>query len=600
MPTDQEVHETVLSLIDGVTTGVPYVQTAYNVLMFLYDFGKSNPIENAFQEVRREIDRIITKLEALESQLDIDTQRIVKAENLARIRLLREQAIRLSALGVQLATFPGDRAQAAVVANEAGARADTFLIDEDLWLWSDVRIVTPRNELGQPVGPRRIYPVEPDYKTTLAMPVYSMALAVWTTAMMIETGSDRATIRARHGAQLDRHIAAVSVTFGWHDDGSGAVTIAEKIRSRITCQPIPVTKYAQNGVCNFTVQCSNTIERTRHIVREFSVEMPDAGAAVLCTINPEVVDLDEREIEDEDAGIRMLSLWEEILKSIDSTGHMPAEPFVGVFPTNEVFLPQVLYLIARNGDLVWRMNHDAARPGGSNRWDGPRTVGTGWDGFKTVFCGGGAAIYGVRPDGALIWHRHDGWQTGTWNWHEPSQQVGYGWQGLREIFSGGEYVVYGIQQDGALIWYRHDGGRYGGGLDTWAGRVPVGTGWAGFQKVMSGGDGIIYTIGTDGVLTRYNHIGYRTGTTEWGYSQKIGTGWAEFKDVVAASDNVFYVFTRDGKVLWYKYKMTRNLLHRPWLPRFFISWEGPVEVSRFVPGFRSAFAFMKGPPEIPH
>src|SRR5262249_8304660 len=107
---------------------------------------------------------------------------------------------------------------------------------------------------------------------------------------------------------------------------------------------------------------------------------------------------------------------------------MPAEPFIGRFPSGEAFLPQVLYFIERNGDLVSRMNHHAGQGGGSTRWDGLRNVGPGGDGAMAVFSGGGVAIYVVRPDGVRMWYGHVGGQTGPWIGRDPPRQVGTGWQ----------------------------------------------------------------------------------------------------------------------------------------------------------------------------
>ena len=302
MPTpaiESAEYETVDNLLQ--VAGV--LGTGVGIIKFIYEFGKTSPLEYAIADIRREIALLKLGLEDLSGRLDTVTQRIVKAENLARIRRLQEHVIRLSTLGVQIELNPGDRARAAEAANEALARADTFLTDQDLWMWSDVRVITPRNEFGEPTGPSRIEPVAPDFKTALALPVYSMALTIWIAAMMIETGSDRATVQSRYGAHLDRHIAAVSVRFGWQDDGSAATTLPEKIRSRITCEPVPVKKFAENGRCTFTVQCSNTIARTRRVLREFSVTMPGPGPQILRTINPEVVLLDEQQVEDDDPAI---------------------------------------------------------------------------------------------------------------------------------------------------------------------------------------------------------------------------------------------------------------------------------------------------------
>ena len=115
----------------------------------------------------------------------------------------------------------------------------------------------------------------------------------------------------------------------------------------------------------------------------------------------------------------------------------------------------------------------------------------------------------------------------------------------------GEYVMYGIRPDGALLWYRNDGAP--AGAANWVGPRQVGTGWQNFKSVFSGGDGVIYAIQPDGRLLRYVHKGYLTGDATWEGPQEIGTGWAGFKQVFAALDGVIYAIQPDGKLLWYRY-----------------------------------------------
>ncbi|MFC7641894.1 tachylectin-related carbohydrate-binding protein [Streptosporangium lutulentum] len=112
------------------------------------------------------------------------------------------------------------------------------------------------------------------------------------------------------------------------------------------------------------------------------------------------------------------------------------------------------------------------------------------------------------------------------------------------------------------------------------------------------GQGVIFAIGTDGILTRYHHRGYATGTHDWGPHIAIGTGWNSFQEVVAGPDGVFYAFTRDGRILWYCYRGERPAPlfppggaggHDPHI------WEGPVEIKRGVPGFKSVFRLMDPP-----
>lgn len=549
--------------LSNLTEAIGPIGTGIDIIKFIYEFGKTSPIEQAIVHLRQEIELINARLDMLKQQLETVTQRLVKVENLARIRALQEHSIRLSTLAFQIGENPQDRERASEAAFEAGQRADAFLTDSDLWLWSDVRTVTPRNELGEPIGPSRIEPVAPDFKTDLAMPVYSMALATWVSAMMIDTQKDLAAVRSRYGAQLDRHIQAVSVRFEWRDDGREAVTIGERIRSRITCEPVAASKFAENGVCTFSVQCSNTIARTRRVLREFSVEL---GSDALCTINPEVVLQDEMEDENAFSPIVGLTLWEEMLRSVRASGHLPAEQFIGVFPTDPAHPPFTFYVVEHNGDLTWYSNLLAAQAGGSTRWQGPNRVGEGWAGPRTVFSGGGRAIYALMDDGSLDWFGHDGHNDGSARWRDPVQ-VGSGWNAFETVFPGGEGVIYGVQPDGLLVWHRHDGALTGDA--DWAEAQIVGEGWSNQHSVFSAGKGVIYSIDIEGVLTRHVHTGYLTGTFDWEASRSVGTGFANFREVAASASvgtpmpvttlrpsrvpkEVLYAFAHDGRVLRYR------------------------------------------------
>jgi hypothetical protein len=125
-------------------------------------------------------------------------------------------------------------------------------------------------------------------------------------------------------------------------------------------------------------------------------------------------------------------------------------------------------------------------------------------------------IYGVRPDGQLAWHRHDGALVGggleSWG---AMQIVGTGWQGLAHVFSAGNGIIYAVSSDGDLRWYRHGGYREGGGLETWepqdTGYRVVGSGWRDLRHVFWGGNGVIYAVAPNGELRWYKHDGYPNG-----------------------------------------------------------------------------------------
>ena len=97
-------------------------------------------------------------------------------------------------------------------------------------------------------------------------------------------------------------------------------------------------------------------------------------------------------------------------------------------------------------------------------------------------------IYGITPEGAFQWYRHDGWTDGTNRWTAGAggNNVSGGWNIYSTVFSGGQGVIYGITPDGALQWYRHDG--WTDGTNRWtagAGGNNVSGGWNIYNTVFS-------------------------------------------------------------------------------------------------------------------
>ncbi|MDG9712638.1 tachylectin-related carbohydrate-binding protein [Streptomyces sp. DH10] len=585
-------YETLDNLIDAAGP----IGTGVDILKFIYEFGKTSPTEYAIENISRELALIKTQLAELSGRLDTVTQRLVKAENLARVRRLEEHTTRLSTLAVQIQRSPGDQARAAEAAAEAGGRADSMLTDEDLWTWSDVQIVTPHDANGNPSGPQRIEPLPPEFKTKIALPVYSMALTIWVAAMLIDTGSEVGRVKERYGDQLDRHIGAVSLRFGWHDHGSDEQTLPEKIRSRITCRPVAAHKYAEDGMCTFTVQCTDKLARTNTIVREFTVDMydPVPGSRVLCTVDPQSVVLDEQEIEDRDPGIVMLGLWEEMLKSIAASGHLPAQQFIGQFPSwTAAFVG--MYGVDRDLNLDY---FTQTLPGSQGSWTGPLRVGTSWS-FAAIVPGGSDAVLAKQPTGNWLWYRHQGsGQTPpTDKWAGPvsigAWVAGDSAQTTWRHFGAGYGVVYGIVdhdvtgefQEGDLFWGRFLGYQTGQGSFTAA--RPVGTGWQGLSPVFSGSEGIIYGVRPTGVLRWYNHTGWADGSNTWAEPRDLNTGvdWRQFERIVSGGEGVIYGILPNGAMRCYRHIDWRNggdVL------------EGPMSVGEFWRFYNPLFASQPG------
>jgi tachylectin len=155
----------------------------------------------------------------------------------------------------------------------------------------------------------------------------------------------------------------------------------------------------------------------------------------------------------------------------------------------------VIYAITADGKLQWFRHHAVAIGAGletAGSWSGPNEVAFGWNAFAYMFSTGEGIIYGVAPDGELWWYRHARWADGkgleTRGAWEGPRSVGRGWNELSRIFSRGDGIIYGVWPDGTLSWYRHDGFRTGAGLDdpgAWRARIDVGFGWGGFTSVFA-------------------------------------------------------------------------------------------------------------------
>jgi Tachylectin len=578
----------------GLIASAGPIGMAFKFVEFIYTFGKTNPIEYAIQRLGQEIDALRAELEQLQNRVNTLAVDQARNENDAVVEVLTEQVIELSTTAFQLMTQPGNREAAAVAAYEAGARADRFITLPKRWHWRDIRTVTPRNEARQPIGPPVEEAMPAEFKAEVAFPVYSMALAVWLAAMSTHAAGDTALLRAIYGTALERHAAFCGVTFGWRDDGTGATTLQEQIRSRITCQPIAVRTYADaQGVCAFTVQCSDELARTRKVVREFSLQVGTPGVQTLCTVRPEVVLQDERAVEDADPTLQAVMLWEEMLRAMASMGHLPADPVIGVFPQWSAALTGLYGVDAAQDLRYWTQ----ALPG-NGAWEHGIRIGTGW-GFIASVHAGVNTVLGLRPDGEWLWYRHTGagttppteaWQpgwreVGKWStWGQATADMTYFGAGYGVVYGLVGWVTGGDATPGDLLWAQLPG--YLTGAAGFAPVRKVGTGWDAFKTVACMGHGVIYGIYPDGRLRWHKHVDYKTGGTNWlAHDIASDFDWSVFERVVASEGGALHGIYPNGRMLTFR--------HLDWDnggPRL----EGPIEAGADWRAQRSLFAAMPG------
>jgi hypothetical protein len=202
-----------------------------------------------------------------------------------------------------------------------------------------------------------------------------------------------------------------------------------------------------------------------------------------------------------------------------------------------------VFALTADGVLNW-YRHDGF-PEGRPYWSGPIPVATGWNRYSRIFSGGDGVLYGITPEGELLWHRYRDVASARTppRWEGPLV-VGTGWDAFVHVFSGGDGVVYAVRPDGTLLWFRHVSHRTGvaSGADRndaavapaarWEGPRVVGSGWQQFRTIVSPGNGFIYAVNTNGDVQWYLHAGFRDGSPSWQGPVKRASGWEEYAVLV--------------------------------------------------------------------
>jgi uncharacterized small protein (DUF1192 family) len=249
--------------------------------------------------------------------------------------------------------------------------------------------------------------------------------------------------------------------------------------------------------------------------------------------------------------------------------------------------------------------------------EGPKLVGSGWQGFSQIIPAGMSSIYGLASDGSLKWYRHDGANDGTVKWKGPIDMgkgttivaqpggggsavgglavkravtVTGGWSTYKKIVGGGDGVLYGIGADGSLRWHRHQDYLDSSTQPKWATPVVVGSGWQNFVHVFSTGEGVIYAVKPTGELLWYKHKGYLTGQNIWEGPKQVGTGWAGFKKVFSPGTGMVYALQPDGSLLWYQHDGYQDGSVR---------WQGPTKIAADWGSFVQVFPRVWGTPQAP-
>lgn len=265
----------------------------------------------------------------------------------------------------------------------------------------------------------------------------------------------------------------------------------------------------------------------------------------------------------------------------------PPNNFIGKFAqTAQNYGAMFIYGIQPNGDLMW-YRKDSNAPA----WQGPKKVGVGWNGPKDVIAAGGNRFYALTQDGQLSWYQHDGFNDGSFQWKGPVV-AGTGWT-FKRIFSGGDGVVYAIRSDGKLFWSHHLA--YQTGAPNWEAAKEVGSGWGDFKDVFSQGKGQVFAVKPDGTLLLYQQIGWETGEKSWYPARVVGSAWNQFQQLVPAGDGVILAVRPDGALIRYRYLGLKSPVA---FGRLKDTWEKETNIGSGWNGFAKVFALVPSAPDV--
>ncbi|MCB9570182.1 MAG: hypothetical protein H6710_23730 [Myxococcales bacterium] len=105
-----------------------------------------------------------------------------------------------------------------------------------------------------------------------------------------------------------------------------------------------------------------------------------------------------------------------------------------------------LYAITSDGKLLY-YQHD-----GNLAWQLTGVeIGNGWP-TTGVFAGGANCLYIVNGSGELLYYYHDDARI----WKVTGLKIGVGWGGFSSLASSGNGEIYGVLPNGNLLFYRHD------------------------------------------------------------------------------------------------------------------------------------------------
>ena len=500
--------------------------------------GGSDPVGDALRALSGRLDELNRQVNEIRAEMNRIQDGLLRLTNEVRMRELLFRKDRVEDLTFRLKQMPTDQKVKEEIVNEIKTLARRFLPDAgpdaSLYYWSDQKVYTDQS--GQ-LKKDQMLPAE--FKLLPTFDYYVATLVLLMNAIEYEVGNNGQLAVKKYGPELLRHAAFLSVRPPWREFADPG-TLPEQVMYRNTCYIQPGDKYPINRTCGSYYICDDIMRRTRTTYPGPSYSV--ASNNQLCTLPSRP----RRTISQQQYD----KLWAEFQKS-PVYGTQAMQSFQQWTDRNR---PTPIEDDMENAYGLGAMTELADRLVRLAKYGTTREQYIG--NFDMTFWSK-QFLYGVRPNGELIWFGH---LIGVDK--NPPKDANLAGRTASSVTNAGTVtgvLTEGSAQSGAGGATQTGAARVGGATSSvtkqkpsaptiltqklnpeslaklntqpapkiihqWEGPKLVGSGWQSFVQVIPAGQSGFYGLGVDGLLKWYRHDGFLDGTAKWKGPVNAGPG----------------------------------------------------------------------------
>ncbi len=389
--------------------------------------------------------------------------------------------------------------------------------------------------------------LSPDYKPLPTLPLYATTLVAWMTAIVNAGNNDPDYIKLTYGRALQKHIDYLSQRASWKQ-GDPPQTLPEKLKDRVRTRRGRFDDYATNGMCHYQLILEDFIMHNSKTVTK-GYPTPNANGYCVYANMPEPdTHHPDEETTQRAYGLTAMEALASKLGQLRTRGTL-TDPGIGEFDKTKYDSQGYIYGVKPNGELVWFWHVILTKP---------------------------APPSSVNP---LQRKR----QTSDVNKVNTNADVNSGADSSQSQKgrARNQRVVTPTQSSGRIqpqekiVRPQIDQPPAADVKHLLQGPKLISSGWQQFKDVMPAGKGGIYALTSDGTLkwyrndTDWNTVGGEPGRPSWKGPITVGNGWQSFVRIVPAGDGVLYAIDSSGKLKWYRHNGYTDGS---------IKWSGPVDI----------------------